>query len=312
MILFPMATLTMIQFWYGFTKNSSVNSVVEDVSTVIVNSTSLQIDRMGQNQSQKLANQDRGTTNRPSSLVPHQLEDMYVQSLSIPRRLIFTYKTYILPDHLSSNVNNTVQLYTQQWGQSVETEFLDDGDCREYLRRVEPRLVAHFNAERHGMYKADICRIAALYEIGGYYFDVDIQVIDPPTFDAPVTFATIHEPVGLNTGFFQAFLASVPGHPVLRAALDAMLDYYELRTRPKYKMGTITLKYAYNKVLPDTSTVAFFQETELQSSLHNVSEQHGVGCCCNYLVEDETHHVYFRSRIVGTQHCKFPRLETRA
>lgn len=66
------------------------------------------------------------------------------------------------------------------------------------------------------MYKADLCRGAALYETGGLYFDVDIgvrinlwQVLRHST-----KFATVRT-YGSNDGFFQAFLAADSHHPVI-------------------------------------------------------------------------------------------------
>jgi len=56
---------------------------------------------------------------------------------------------------------------------------LTDDDCCALLQRVEPKLVPHFDREKKGAYKADICRVAALFEEGGYYFDIDIRVITP-------------------------------------------------------------------------------------------------------------------------------------
>jgi mannosyltransferase OCH1-like enzyme len=37
--------------------------------------------------------------------------------------------------------------------------------------------------ENFGFFKGDLCRLAALYKYGGYYFDIDLEVIEPVLLD---------------------------------------------------------------------------------------------------------------------------------
>lgn len=133
-------------------------------------------------------------------------------------------------------------------------------------------------------------------------------------FDEAATFATVKEAYqpaheDKEPGFFQAFLASTPGHPVLRRTLDAMLDYYTndaslLRAQFSSGLGTIKMQYAYNLSPPPSDTVVLLQESGRSSRLHNVTKQRGFGCGCNMLVHDAQNKLYFYSRLVGTQNCK--------
>lgn len=194
--------------------------------------------------------------------------------LTIPRRLIFTYSYNLIApsksdipfnfkDPLTANVLHTVETYRKHWEASdakaksqskepVIVSFLSDYACLEVIEKSEPRLIEHFQNEQLGEYKADICRIAELYINGGYYFDIDIGVLEPVDFDnfhlsaaTPdavghlkavgwntlerpmeddiVTFATVYNRQGR---LFQAFAAAMPGHPVLKKALDYMVAYY--------------------------------------------------------------------------------------
>ena len=131
---------------------------------------------------------------------------------TIPRRLIFTYKYNLIdPSHndppfndkdpLTANVLNTIDKYTDFWysqdvaalsgvvnrsnfpKEEVVVSFLSDGGCVEVITKAEPRLVKHFSSEKRGEFKADICRVAELYVYGGYYFDIDIKVVEPIKFD---------------------------------------------------------------------------------------------------------------------------------
>lgn len=196
----------------------------------------------------------------------------------IPRRLIFTYKYNLIApresdppfdaeDPLTKNVLHTIVKYQKYWEDmdfadglhgKNETEklvvsFLSDDKCLEVITESDPRLVKHFNEEKRGEFKADICRVAELNLYGGYYFDIDIGVVEPVKFealdippvqpkpllqlrrlkkkqvDAPsetdiITFSSVFNQQGR---FFQAFTAAMPRHPVLKKSLDYMVDYYE-------------------------------------------------------------------------------------
>ena len=148
----------------------------------------------------------------------------------IPPNLFFTHKFNILekrePVHFYNNVKNTINIYKNAAKDKiVRVYFLTDSDCRAVTQRVEPNLVPHFDRERRGRYKADICRIAALFEKGGYYFDIDLQAISAVQLPNHIGFVTSHE--FSKNGFFQAFLAAKPHHPILKQALNKMLDHYE-------------------------------------------------------------------------------------
>ena len=85
--------------------------------------------------------------------------------------MFFTYAHNILhtkaPQQFYDNVQHTIAEYREAWEEpEAPVRFLDNDDCRALLRRVEPILVQHFDREKEGMYKADICRVAALIEVG--------------------------------------------------------------------------------------------------------------------------------------------------
>lgn len=155
---------------------------------------------------------------------------------TIPQRLIFTYHNNILetkqPASLYENVLNTIGMYSTLWNQSksqVDVMFLDDQDCLDVIYTVNPRLVDPFLYEPYGAYVADICRAAALFCHGGYYFDVDIQVLKILDPEPHIEFITAKEAArgGAKLGFFQAVLAIAPQHPIMNYTLDSMVhDWY--------------------------------------------------------------------------------------
>lgn len=310
------------------------------------------------------------------------------KSRKIPHNLIFTGKDNILetksPQELYDNVMRNIRLYNDAFNNNDDDEsgggynsssssqllsnvhFLTDNDCRRIIEEVTTappppgrnntkkknglsKLLAIFDKERVGMFRGDICRIAALYKHGGYYLDLDIKTLTPyvvggggrggtrdgsgdDSKDGDYSFVTVaqtqdNRPVE-QAPFFQAFIASTAGHPILKRALEVtMIEYYE--RHPKYRkykfgsdhMGTITLSSAYYEVLnidannnggSSNVTAAIERSGDGNNDYHlleeinigsepewygNVTRQEGKGCCCNYIVHDPIRQTpYFFSR----------------
>ena len=224
----------------------------------------------------------------------------------IPHRLIFTSKHNILeskePPIFYDNIQHTIQQYRKAWGEpNAPVWFLNDTECRDVVREANSSLLAFFDMEKKGPYKSDICRVAALYLKGGYYFDIDMEVVQPVLLSNATTFSTVDVS---GHSFFQSFLASEPNSPILREAFAEMIQWY---SNPRAKdgwMGPTTLKTAFDKV-PTKGQVRILQEISLVQSGYSLPLRVGTGCCCNYIVHDPQERVvYFYSRIVGAgPHC---------
>lgn len=117
-------------------------------------------------------------------------------------------------------------------------------------------------------------------------------------------------------GFFQAFLASAPGHELVRRYLRRMSEHYSGRAVAKSGAGAGALGvYALGEVFAEWTsevgretarrTTQLFSELRLEHFAHvpevaAVRRQNGAGCCCNFVVYDEdSRRVPFYSRIVG-------------
>jgi Glycosyltransferase sugar-binding region containing DXD motif len=91
---------------------------------------------------------------------------------------------------------------------------------------IVTEMIQFFWNEKQGMFRADMCRGAALYETGGLYFDVDLAVrMSAWTVVKPTTeFVTVHAAFG---GFFQAFIGVTPSHPVIARYKTLFYQYYK-------------------------------------------------------------------------------------
>jgi hypothetical protein len=278
----------------------------------------------------------------PTGETQHKEASPAIQATGIPRRLSFNYKNNILvdkkPPDLYKNLVNTINVYSKAWNPEigehyigdnvteitsndgvvshpyVTIDFLTDTECRDLITQAEPRLLEHFNKETAGEFRSDICRIADLYLKGGYYMDNDMRAMEAVILPDHIIFSTVLEKNEQN--FFQSFLASAPGNPILRKTMDVMLGHYEgtheiKRPGRVYSgMGTATLKDAYDLAIGEDPSLSeksrFLREINLRDnpSLYKDVERQGIRPMCDIAVHyAETLKVYFYSRAIGTDKC---------
>jgi hypothetical protein len=236
----------------------------------------------------------------------------------IPRHFIFAYQWNILehksPPLLYNNILNTVQKYKEAWGEEdVPVGFIDDQYCRSAIRAAKPELMRYFYDETNESFKADICLMAALYLDGGYYFDVNLEVLQAYTPPNDVNFLTV-----LDSGLraFLGFVAVSPSSPILEKTLEVMLNYYKLSdfNRPDINLGPVTLIDAVQDTpRAKLGNVHVLKEIPLDDFpllYPDVPRREGEGCCCNHAVHDPdgpVPAVFFYSLIVGaSSHCMPP------
>jgi mannosyltransferase OCH1-like enzyme len=238
--------------------------------------------------------------------VPLKMRGPPSHEYKIPRQLIFTHKHNLLetkdPPLLYENVEKTIRTYRDAWGApDAPVWFLNDTDCRSAIYAAKPNLLVFFDREVHGSWKADICRVAALYLTGGYYFDADMEVVDPWVPDRNVAFATATNPD--KTSYFQSFLASEQNGRILEEALDAMLLFYmNKKTRIMALIGPDTLSSAIRSVpVSEQGNIVLLKEAEAIPNEPEIPlRPNAVGCCCNFVVQDAaTNQTLFYSRVVG-------------
>ena len=137
----------------------------------------------------------------------------------IPKHIVQTWKRRDLPPKMQDNVNGIRRMNPE-----YEYTFYDDNACRAYLlEHFGTPYVDAFNQLRFGAFKADLWRYARLYQEGGVYVDIDFRsmrslddIIHPED-----TFVCVND--RMPSHIFQAFIAVVPKHPVLKTALDIVM-----------------------------------------------------------------------------------------
>ena len=255
----------------------------------------------------------------------YEMELMTTQH--VPQQMFFTMSiNSMLPPVVYSNVQSTIDTYRMAWGNpNANVTFLDDAKCLKMIESLEPRLIGPFRKEK-GAHKADICRVAALYLEGGYYFDLDLKAIHdvmlpPPSAERDIGFVSVLEDKRVppfHDNIFQAFLASRPRHPILRMALNLMVEYYEgTRKILGINMGTSTMKMAIDAVSDeDRRDVLLLQEMQnlpkFDDWYPDLPPQKGAGCCCDFIVHDpDERKVFFWSHVAGWGNNCIAREESR-
>mmetsp|Transcript_43879 Transcript_43879/g.80415 ORF Transcript_43879/g.80415 Transcript_43879/m.80415 type:complete len:309 (+) Transcript_43879:64-990(+) len=152
----------------------------------------------------------------------------------IPDKILFNYKENLLVGSARSkypefqqNLHKTIKLHPH-----TQVVFYDNGECARAIKRVHSQeLREAFEREETGMFKSDICRLAMLWEHGGYYFDNDMEVLTDVRriLPANISLSSVLALARCNrpNAVFQAFVAAMPKHPAIMEALHRTLEWYK-------------------------------------------------------------------------------------
>lgn len=153
------------------------------------------------------------------------------------------------PRHLYENLQNTIQVYQNVWPSSMQVMFLTDPECRDEITKAGfPELVYYYdNVEQHGEEKSDVCRAAALYNHGGYYFDSDLKAIQPIILPPNHTISLITAlPDNFPFQLANGVLVSEPRSPILRRSLNIIKEGYKIEEQ--HRMNKLTNREAIAKL----------------------------------------------------------------
>lgn len=141
-------------------------------------------------------------------------------SHKIPNNIFQNHKRRMVPAGMANAIRKI-----QDHGSNYSYTFYDDETSRQYIAKHYPSALEAFDTLIPGAYKSDLFRIIRLYVEGGVYFDAPFS-----PYDSTLKLDQILQPtdtfVSANDrghGLYNAFMASIPKHPILKGGIAAIL-----------------------------------------------------------------------------------------
>ena len=139
--------------------------------------------------------------------------------MPIPKVIYQSWKTKKLPEYAQKNAELLKKLNPE-----YEYVLYDDNDCRKFLLdNFGKNYLNAFDALIPGAYKCDFWRYAILYVKGGVYMDIDLTPLVPFSTILPNTAELVSvtdRHVNGYPGIYQAFIATIPQHPIMLNCLQ--------------------------------------------------------------------------------------------
>jgi mannosyltransferase OCH1-like enzyme len=137
----------------------------------------------------------------------------------IPKIIWQTYRTDDLP-RKALKAQKSWKKQNPKW----EYQFCDDSEIGAFMdREYGGELAQLFHSLPLGVMKADLWRYAVLYKYGGVYTDIDTTCL-VPLASWQMRWETLRVALENRMHFCQWTIAAAPGHPVLRAVLQLILE----------------------------------------------------------------------------------------
>lgn len=135
----------------------------------------------------------------------------------IPRVVVQTAKDPI-PPKISNLLRKQIHGYAYTFFSDADIlAFFQENPDRQY-----PHITEVFHSFTTGAHRADLFRCYYLYKKGGVYIDSDLILYDPLTgILGKNTFVSVWD-VKYRGAAFNGFIAAVPNHPIMAAALKKL------------------------------------------------------------------------------------------
>jgi len=196
---------------------------------------------------------------------------------------------------LIENVRNSLRV-----NDASSVHFLDTRACESATMKISKEMLEIYKGQADLRYRADICRVAALYLEGGYYLDDDMLSYEPvqPLINKNTDFASA---LGADKKtLFQSFMAATPCHPVLKRNIEMMIETMQPLLigelpPPQYDngafLGPVTLKLAYDEVKPSNAQLFTEDRCDPSNEIYDWATYHKLrdtfGHSCEFCVYDE-------------------------
>lgn len=154
------------------------------------------------------------------------------ESYRIPKRIIQTYKTSTVPVLMSNAIQSILDR-----NPNYEYIFFDDEACRTFMReKTSQRILDAYDSLIPGAYKADLFRLAVLYEYGGWYLDVSMcaqsSAVSLDVLPSTYSLVIARDIPAAPYSIYQAFIGAVPRSPVLKFILDEVVNMVLAQLKP--------------------------------------------------------------------------------
>ena len=262
--------------------------------------------------SDELATKNTKAARKPEgSLQPHHG--------SFPLHLFFTYEFNFLESAIDTLTpeehvlhDNVLRIIDMSPAHNVT--FMDNLNCLLEISSLPPPLnygvAKQFLRTQRGMIKADICRGAALYNHGGWYLDVDVDMIHPlhnleNKIGKLYSFVSVVPAYEPSVAIFQAIIGCTKNHPILLQYLKGFArNTIEDTITATRNTGTYIMKDA----IQDIKGTYLLQESRLVDFKYNKQglRETKKGYWCDNVIYDphsDDKDVYFYSRIPGSRMC---------
>jgi glycosyltransferase involved in cell wall biosynthesis len=150
--------------------------------------------------------------------------------MAIPKIFHQTYKTKDIPERYKEYRQKLLDLH-RDW----EYRFYDDSDCKEIVTQHFPSFIPIYEGCATNIQRVDIFRIIAVYGMGGFYLDIDVECFNRLDDLCEFHFV-LGEEITLSKEMTQKLghrdslrvanymFGSEPGHPFLLHVLQKMAD----------------------------------------------------------------------------------------
>jgi len=199
------------------------------------------------------------------------------------------------------NILHTVQAYQGAWDtDTVEYEIMDGKACMNAIIKspitgASSALIKFYKQDQSTIF--DICRAVILQQYGGYFFNEEVEVVEPYLAKNDINFVGVLNPSGL---FLTHFVASAKKHPVMHEIITkyVMLAEGTLSLATPNQSGDI-YRDSYNaKINHSISKSVLLLEKHLtvMAEIHDVKARDSRSMC-NFIITDpelETINFYTR------------------
>jgi hypothetical protein len=144
----------------------------------------------------------------------------------IPKQIFLTYKSEFneLPQIVKDNIEKTKII-----NNGYEIRYYSDYEAIKFIEENFPEYLDDFNTLVPGAYKADLLRLLLLYKYGGIYNDIGNVYLEPISkFISSDDTLVVCKDQGIPNlppfYLYNAFIASIHEHPMIKKAIDVVIE----------------------------------------------------------------------------------------